>query len=102
MSVPPETNSFHVQLFSLFSTANQYNYDHMYFITNEQGHCMSYLVHRFSMGYLCPRKLDERKKKKGVLQDLCFLLGITFASSSKRKRVRFLFIFKSKECTGHT
>lgn len=28
MSVPPETNSFHVQLFSLFSTANQYNYDH--------------------------------------------------------------------------
>lgn len=63
---------------------------------------MSYLVHRFSMGYLCPRKLDERKKKKGVLQDLCFLLGITFASSSKRKRVRFLFIFKSKECTGHT
>lgn len=42
------------------------------------------------------------KKKKGVLQDLCFLLGITFASSSKRKRVRFLFIFKSKECTGHT
>lgn len=43
-----------------------------------------------------------KEKKKGVLQDLCFLLGITFASSSKRKRVRFLFIFKSKECTGHT
>lgn len=48
---------------------------------------MSNLVHCFSMGYLCPRKLDERKKK-GVLQDLCFLLGITFASSGKRKRVR--------------